>query len=177
MVFKRGKIVWVQYRGHKLAHARLLVSCINKAKNRWVVITPDHDKYAEDLDPAQNDEIRLVLLPKANGEPSGVRTSELYGFAEIAPHDLIEMMKEADEVAVELMAGELGEEGDAEEAENVNTIVPADAGEAGAAKKIKAKPKETPPPLPPPASPPKKVGKGVGGSTGKKTGSCSSRGG
>ena len=69
-----GGMAYVEYAGYAgVNHARLLLSLV--AGSEWVILTPDHDIYVEDLRP-ENPDFSLYFsireVPFHRGYPQGV---------------------------------------------------------------------------------------------------------
>jgi len=68
-----GEVVW---------HKRLLLAQVHQTE--WIVVTPDWDLYAEELNPVLNDDVTSVRMLRPGGIiPPGVDPARIYDFANI----------------------------------------------------------------------------------------------
>ena len=84
MALAIGEFVAVQYVGHALYHERFIIGK-TRFVGWYIVLTPDLDVYAEELD-ARNTDLTHVLPLERSGDNGGLRRAQFYRFRR-APED------------------------------------------------------------------------------------------
>lgn len=80
-----GDMAYVEYAGFPgVTHARLLLSHLQGTE--WIILTPDLDYYAEDLQPA-NPELSNFVHVNDGSLPAGIPPAQIYAFADMSARD------------------------------------------------------------------------------------------
>ena len=64
-------------------HARLLLS--NVSANNWIILTPDLDRYEEQLDMLNGDFTDFEFLGPSGAIPARIPAGTVYGFGRLDP--------------------------------------------------------------------------------------------
>ena len=77
-----GDVVFLDYGEHPpCVHSRLVLAAVDPANHWYVILTPDFDIYAEQLDGSNGDLAAYHPAPPGGGLPPGVPPGRIYGFA------------------------------------------------------------------------------------------------
>ena len=71
-------------------HTRILLA--NTTGNHWLILTPDHDRYEQEMSRGNPDLIDFEHLGPTGNFPPRIRANTFYGFADIAPGELARQM-------------------------------------------------------------------------------------
>ena len=90
-----GHLALVRYEGQvpALYHARLLLA--PTARNNWMILTPDFDRYEEQLDHTNSDFDDFIYLWAHGNPPPHIPGHMIYSFAPMDPGVLTNQMTQA----------------------------------------------------------------------------------
>ena len=89
-----GSLALCNYGEHPVCwHTRLLLAWVND--NNWIVLTPDEDRYEEQMDGTNEDFVDFEFLGSSTNVPARISAASVYGFGPLAAGDLAYHMNQA----------------------------------------------------------------------------------
>ena len=95
MAFNPGDIAFVNYgEVPVLHHTRIILATVDEASSQYVILTPDHDIYSEQLDNNNPDVVGVVAGDPGGLIPPILAGQNIYGFAALTAAQLARFMQE-----------------------------------------------------------------------------------
>ena len=88
-----GDIVFLDYGGRpRTIHSRLVLAEVDRLNHEFVILTPDHDVYTEQLHGSNPDLVSYNAAGPGGAVPAGLPARSVYSFAPMSAQELARFM-------------------------------------------------------------------------------------